>query len=86
MNWPDGLETCVWSVFAALMPTMLPPPDALGVFRLALYGGGAGVAAGFAVLGGGSGGSDAFDVRKNGLPYVARYLRSIFRPFWSNGC
>lgn len=31
---------------------------------MALYGGGAGVAAGFAVLGGGSGGSDAFDDRK----------------------
>lgn len=83
MNWPDGLDTCVWRVFAALMPTTLPPPDA---FRLALYGGGAGVAAGFAVLGGGNGGNDAFDVRKNGLPYVARYLKSIFRPFCSNGC
>lgn len=86
MNCPDGLDTCVCNVFAALIPTILPPPDAFGVFRVALYGGGAGVAAGFAVLGGGNGGNDAFDVRKNGLPYVARYLKSIFRPFCSNGC
>lgn len=86
MNCPDGLDTCVCSVFAALIPTTLPPPDTFCVLRFALYGGGAGVAAGFAVLGGGNGGNDAFDVRKNGLPYVARYLKSIFRPFCSNGC
>lgn len=35
------------------------------------YGGGAGVAVGFA----------AFDVRRNGLAYVARYRKSTFKPF-----
>lgn len=61
-------------------------PEVVAVLRVALYGGGAGVADGFAVLGGGKGGSDAFDVRKNGLAYVARYRKSTFKPFWSNGC
>lgn len=56
------------------------------VLRVALYGGGAGVAAGFAVLGGGNGGSDAFDVRRNGFAYVARYRKSTFKPFGSNDC
>ena len=65
-----------------IVPTGVPIVD---VLRVALYGGGAGVAAGFAVLGGGNGGNDAFDVRKNGLPYVARYRKSIPKPFWSNG-
>lgn len=57
-------------------------PEVVAVLRVALYGGGAGVALGFAVLGGGKGGSDAFDVvRKNGLAYVARYRKSTFKPF-----
>lgn len=60
------------------------------LLRVALYGGGAGVAetdaVWMAVVDGGIGGSDAFDVRKNGLAYVARYRKSTFKPFWSNGC
>lgn len=62
------------------------PDDVLWFCRVAeLYGGGAGVAAGFAVLGGGNGGSDVFDdVLRYGLPYTALYRGSMFRPLWSN--
>lgn len=42
---------------------------AAALARTEAYGGGAGVAAGLAVLGGGSGGSDELDVRiRYGLP------------------
>lgn len=47
-----------------------------------LYGGGAGVAEGFAVLGGGNGGRALLDCRRYGLPYTALYLGSMLRPFW----
>lgn len=47
-----------------------------------LYGGGAGVAEGFAVLGGGNGGRALLDWRRYGLPYTALYLGSMLRPFW----
>lgn len=86
MNWPDGLATCGVSDVVPI-PTILPPVRAVAAARVAaLYGGGAGVDAGFAVLGGGKGGNDVFDVRKNGFPYVARYRKSIPKPFCSNGC
>lgn len=76
------------------LPPVLPPPrppplpqtppimQEAAELRVALYGGGAGVAAGFAVLGGGSGGNDEFVVLiKYGLPYAALYLGSMLRPF-----
>lgn len=59
----------------------MPDVAVVAGLRVALYGGGAGVAAGLAVLGGGKGGSDAFDVLKYGLPYAALYLGSILNPF-----
>lgn len=42
------------------------------------YGGGAGVAAGFAVFGGGK---DVFEFLKYGFPYVALNLGSTLKPF-----
>uniref|UniRef100_A0A8D8P5J9 (northern house mosquito) hypothetical protein n=1 Tax=Culex pipiens TaxID=7175 RepID=A0A8D8P5J9_CULPI len=76
-----------------VMPTMLPPLLSNGPLptprltpiessefccpRPALYGGGAGVTAGLAVLGGGSGGSWAVLLRRYGLPYVALYRGSM---------
>ena len=65
-----------------LIPILL---QIFAVLRVELYGGGAGVAAGLAVLGGGNGGSDAFDVLKYGLQYAALYRGSMLRPFCSNG-
>lgn len=97
INCPDGLATCGVSEVVPT-PTTLPPPlfplppdpipaaATAALARVALYGGGAGVEAGFAVLGGGNGGSDEFDVRKNGFPYVARYRKSIPKPFCNSGC
>lgn len=69
INCPDGLATCGVSDVVPT-PTTLPP--VVVATRVALYGGGAGVDAGLAVLGGGNGGNDVFDVLKNGFPYVAR--------------
>lgn len=77
---PDGLVDVGSGAFIDIV-LLLTMPEVVAVLRVALYGGGAGVAAGFAVLGGGKGGSDAFDVRKNGLAYVARYRKSTFKPF-----
>lgn len=50
--------------------------------RGAWYGGGAGVAAGLAVLGGGNGGSADEPVRRYGLPYIA--LKRLSIPFCNN--
>lgn len=80
---PDEDRTDSGLVRPEVMPTMLPLLSPLPTPRLtpiesselwlrpALYGGGAGVTAGFAVLGGGSGGSWAVLLRRYGLPYVA---------------
>lgn len=69
MNCPDGLDIC-GGITGVLWPPMLLDAGVatLLALRVALYGGGAGVDDGHAVLGGGSGGRDAFDVLKYGLP------------------
>lgn len=74
------VELLLFDVFGGLMPKLALFREPIGWPLLALsmaaallrtyaYGGGAGVDAGLAVLGGGSGGSDEFDVRmRYGLP------------------
>lgn len=82
MKWPDELDdgAIIDVVLLLLMP------EVVAILRIAWYGGGAGVCDGFAVLGGGNGGKEAWLVRKNGFAYVARYRKSTFKPFCSNGC
>lgn len=64
-----------------LTPMLTPISRALVGCRPALYGGGAGVIAGLAVLGGGSGGRWVLLLRRYGLPYVALYRGSMLGAF-----